>query len=348
MRDHSVTIAKAIAIILVVMAHASCPEILLKWLAMFVMPLFFFMSGYCFKDSYLSDGRAFAMKRITGIYWPYLKWSLLFLLLHNIFFHLNIYSDEYGFSGRTSELYTSSDFLKRIISITTKMQGHEQLVGGYWFMKLLFVGSFFFYLLAKLLHGSCWGVGVLLLATISLSFFDWHLPYFGIGSREFFAATFLYIGYLYKHRHWTWHRHIGINMVALVLMVIGSVFWFTTMHDYEYWKVLPYALSAVLLVLTLLHLSERIAKRGRNFFVGFLLFTGDHTMEVLTWHMLSLKIVSLLIIAIYGLPIKQLSTFPVIEEYAHQGWWVVYWIVGVGIPIAGTFGYHQICNVKTS
>ena len=299
MRDHSVTISKAIAIILVVMAHARCPELLIHWLHMFVMPLFFFMSGYCFKDKYLNDAKGYAIKRVTGIYWPYLKWSLLLLLLHNVFFYLNIYSDEYGFNGKTSVLYTATDFINKAISITTKMQGHEQLLGGYWFMKLLFIGSFIFYLTVKVLRGCWWGSLILLAAAIVLSYFDWSLR--------------------------------------------------SMMHYYEYWKVLPYTMSAVLLVLTVLHLSEWIVKNKNNCVVRFLIFTGNHTMEVLTWHSLSLKLVSLLLITLYGLPIKQLSEFPVIEEYAHQGWWILYFCVGVGIPILGTYGYHRlkesiICN----
>jgi hypothetical protein len=56
--------------------------------------------------------------------------------------------------------------------------------------------------------------------------------------------------------------------------------------------------------------SVTISKAKRNYAVRFLVFTGDHTMEVLIWHFLSLKIVSLLLIAIYRLPIKQLSEFP--------------------------------------
>ena len=342
MRDNSVTISKALAIISVVMTHARCPQQIIDWICMFVIPLFFFMSGYCFKDKYLSDAKDYTLKRVKGIYWPYLKWSLLFLLLHNVFYHLNIYSDEYGFNGRTSELYTASDFLNRAVSITTKMQGHEQLLGAYWFMKLLFIGSFIFYLTTKVLHGRWWGVIILLAVAIVMSYFDWSLPYFHLGTREFFAASILYIGYLYKRYHWTWHRNIAINVIALVLMVIGARYWWTTMHDYEYWKVLPYTISAVLLVLTVLHLSEWISKAKRNYTVRFLVFTGDHTMEVLTWHFLSLKIVSLLLIAIYRLPIKQLSEFPVIEEYAHQGWWILYLCAGIGIPILGTYGYHRL------
>jgi len=297
--------------------------ILNKMVTPTAIAVFFFMSGYCFKEKYLSDAKTFTQRRISGIYLPYLMWSLLFLLFHNVFYHLNIYSDEYGFHGRTSVLYTASDYLDKAVSVATKMQGHEQLLGAYWFLKSLFVGSFIFYAIAvlearvcgTLTSKLCMGVGkgmlILLFMTVLLSFLDCRLPYFNIGSREFFAATIIYAGYLYKQRQWLWHRRMAVNIIALIAMTAGSHFWFTTMFSFEYWKVLPHTI-------------------------------GDHTMAVLTWHFLSLKLVSLLLIAIYGLPIKQLSEFPVIETFAHQGWWLLYFCVGVGVPILWTYCYHRL------
>jgi fucose 4-O-acetylase-like acetyltransferase len=161
MRDHGVSIIKGISIIIVVMAHSRCPEFR-HYFEMIVLPPFFFMSGYCFKKKYLDETWSFAKKRVTGIYWPYLKWSLLFLLLHNVFFHLNIYSDEYGFNGRVSALYSVSDYLRHAVSIITKMGGNEQLLGVYWFMKPIFFGSFIFFFMVKMLRSSLWGVVVLL------------------------------------------------------------------------------------------------------------------------------------------------------------------------------------------
>ena len=145
MRDNSVSIAKAFAIMLMVLAHTWFLDIGNKWINMFHMPLFFFMAGYCFKDQYLADFKTFAIKRLSGLYKPFVKWSLVFLVMHNIFFYLHIYDGEYGFRGSGSQLYSLTDFLKRAITIVISMSGNEQLLGGYWFLKSLFVGSFIAY-----------------------------------------------------------------------------------------------------------------------------------------------------------------------------------------------------------
>ena len=340
MRDKSVSLAKGIAIALVVLIHSIPPGFIASLGGIFVLSSFFFMSGYCFKDKYLDDALAFIKKRFTGIYWPYLKWSLLFLLLHNVFYHLHIYSDEYGYGGKTSVFYTSSDFVGKAISIATKMQGHEQLLGAYWFMKLLFVGSFIFYIALKVLKSKAWGALLLLALSVLLSTLDWKLYYFNIGTREFYAAFFLYIGYLYKKHQLDFHQRPWIWCLAVILVVSGTQLWFTTMHNYDYWKILPHAFTVISATLTLLCFSQYLARKVENKSVKCMVFIGDHTMEVLTWHFLSMKLVSLIIITIYHLPIKRLSEFPVIEEYARQGWWIAYLIVGVAIPVIWTFYYH--------
>ena len=56
---------------------------------------------------------------------------------------------------------------------------------------------------------------------------------------------------------------------------------------------------------------------------------------------MAFKIVTLVIIVSYGLEIERLGDFPVIAEYANQGWWIIYRIVGVTLPISGTYLYHS-------
>ena len=48
-----------------------------------------------------------------------------------------------------------------------------------------------------------------------------------------------------------------------------------------------------------------------------------------------------MLISIYNLNIDRLGDFPVMTDYAHQGWWIIYLIVGVTLPISGTYLYHS-------
>ena len=136
---------KGVAIILMVLGHARFSHYGMKFVDMFHMPLFFFMSGYCFKEAYLNDFKTYATKRIKGAYWPFVKWGLLFLLFHNFFFYINIYNGVYGFQGKVSELYTIKDYLEHVTLIVGKMYGEERLLGGYWFLHSYFFASFISY-----------------------------------------------------------------------------------------------------------------------------------------------------------------------------------------------------------
>jgi fucose 4-O-acetylase-like acetyltransferase len=342
MRDRSISITKGIAIILMVLGHARCPEAVNNYLAMMRMPLFFFMSGYCFKEKYLEDSLPYMKRRVTGIYWPYLKWSLFFLMIHNLCFYANIYSDEYGFHGRTSILYTTSDYIQHAISIVTKMQGHERLLGGFWFLKSLFVGSLIFYVTRRVFRSPYISIPFLLALTVFLSFMNWKIPYFAIGARETLGALFLMVGHVYKTFNFKLHNNILFVVFAIAFVGFGSIYWQTTMTSFTYMNVVPYALTSIIGTLALFKLGICISKSTESLVFRFLDYVGRYTFNVLTWHFLSMKLVSLAIIYIYGLPIKQLSEFPVIEQYATQGWWIVYLIIGVGVPVGGTYLYHTL------
>ena len=84
---------------LMVLGHACSDNIpgmplLMPFIVMFHMPIFFIASGYCFKEKYLSSLGKYLYNKVKGIWWPYVKWGLLFLLLHNVFFNLHLYNDE--------------------------------------------------------------------------------------------------------------------------------------------------------------------------------------------------------------------------------------------------------------
>lgn len=113
-----------------------------RYIYMFHMPCFFFISGLLFNDKYLKSLKIEIYKRIKGYYWPFVKWSLIFLLFHNLFTYLHIYDDSYSLR----------DFAFKTIRIFT-MTGSEQLLGGYWFLISLFwaatISLLFFPLLSR-------------------------------------------------------------------------------------------------------------------------------------------------------------------------------------------------------
>ena len=334
MRDEKITIAKAIAIMLMVICHAGLPHVGGQFVTMFHMPLFFFVSGYCFKDKYLNDVRQFSINKVKGLYVPFVKWSLLFLVLHNVFFHLNIYNDVCGWKGVVSLLYGWKDVVKNVAKIVLAMNETEQLLGGYWFLKELFLGSFLALGCFKYLKNNFLGASILLLIAIVMSWFDVEVPSVHIASRTFFAGFFIVMGRAYKRMNVDADKW-PITIMAFIIVSMGSVWCGTSMLSYSAIQILPYSVCAILGTIMILNLSHRLSLY-QNWAKRFLMFVGDHTLEVLTWHFLSFKLVSLLIIWVYALPIEQLAGFPIIKGYSLM-YWPLYSFVGICVPIGALY-----------
>lgn len=342
MRDNSVTIAKAIAIILMVMGHGGCPKWLNDYWHMFHMPLFFFMSGYCFKTAYLKDCKTFILKKIKGIYQPYVKWTLVFFLLHNVFFYFNIYNTEFGLNGHPPLPYTLNDIPKRLFHIFIRMDGNEPLTGGFWFLRSLFWGVIIFYFTKRCVKNLILGVILLLLITFIFSYFNLSIPIIIIRAKEFLAAVFISSGHLFKMKKIkikTSYKSLG---GYAIILGIGTFFFPTSMLRFNYMNLIPYIAFALIGTLMIFGLSKKILKIKNQKIVDLLIFTGNHTLNVLTWHMLSFKIVSFLIVIVYGMRIQHLGETYVIHDYAKIGWWIVYTIAGNAVPLIWIYYYYII------
>lgn len=353
--SNAVSAVKAVSILLMVVGHSGCPSWLQDYLAMFRMPIFFTMSGYCFKLKYLNDAKTFVKKRFTGIWWPYVKWALIFLALHNVFFHLNIYSGVYGFHGFVSHLYGWQEFALRAVKAFGMLQT-EQLLGGYWFLRELFIASLLGYVAIRYLRKFKYSATIVLLLLFTTAFVSQHIVKVPVITARTWMATFFF---LFGHQWRTNEEEGGVMsrfdsldmrrqmavVAALALgvkgfqLMAGSM----TMNELTFSNSAPYLGAAICGVVMATYVCRWIVADGSSIATRFLTFTGRHTFEVLTWHMICFKLVSLVVIAIYGLQPERLATFPVIHTYELQAdgvqvswtlWWVVYWMVGSAIPIA--------------
>lgn len=111
MKSSTISIAKGICIILMVAAHAGLPLWLIRFIYMFHMPFFFIISGFCLKEKYFNDSITFFKKRVKNLYFPYVKWSFVFLLLHNFLFKLHFYDKEYGYVNRVDFSYIPQHYI---------------------------------------------------------------------------------------------------------------------------------------------------------------------------------------------------------------------------------------------
>lgn len=350
----AVAAVKALAILLMVMGHSGCPTWLQQYFVMFRMPIFFAMSGYCFKAKYIDDARTFVMRRVTGVWWPYVKWGFVFLALHNVLFCLNIYNDVYGYRGEVSHLY-GWDETARYAAMTLVLCHSEQLLGGYWFLHELFFASLFGYAAIKYLKKFKYAGGGVLLLLFATAFASERVHVPVITARTWMATFFFLLGHAWRNNEEAggmlsrydglspWRKAVVIVTLAVGVKAFQVIAGRADMTHITLANAAPYLGGAVCGVVMSTYVCRWIVSRGADAVTRFLTFTGRHTFEVLTWHFICLKLVSLLIIAVYGLAPERLATFPVISTQALRQdgcdiswtlWWIVYWIVGAGVPIA--------------
>lgn len=328
-RNDAISALKAIGILLMVWWHA-------KYFAYggIFITMFHLCAGYCMKDDYLTDAWTFVKKRFKGLYLPYIGWGIVFLLCHNLFFRLNIYHPDYS-QWADARLYSVQEIAKRLVQLIG-MNNKELLLGPYWFLRTLLFGSLLGYMLLRLIRRPWAACAVALLLAVLASHFGWGWRNWtwGLGKADCLAALFFLCGYWYRKSGWHVENSAWIIIIGMAGAAVGVRFCSNDMFSVSARQMIPFVVTASLGTFVVFAAAV-VLMRGRmvpEWVKRTLRFFGDHTLAVLTFHLLCFKLVNLCIISAAGLPMERLAEFPVMTTYAQSGWWVLYLLVGAGLP----------------
>ena len=180
-----VSIAKALGIVLMVMGHAGCPEYLHDFIYLFHMPLFFFLSAYFFRDAKVVDSAGqYVVRKFKNLHLPYIKWSIIFLLLHNLFCRIGFYDN-------------SLSWQELLVNVKCSVRGMwqgERMLGTYWFLISLFWESLLFGLIIWIKHKTKSGYFDLI-AVVLLFLVGYYAPIDLLVNREMVILPIFYLGY---------------------------------------------------------------------------------------------------------------------------------------------------------
>lgn len=365
-RETIISICKGIAIILMVIAHAEAPGWLCKFIFEFHMPLFFITAGYFFSLKYLNDEATFVKKRIKGLYWPFVKWAVFFLIIHNWMFDLGVLNETFGNdAGGVTHPYNWHQMQQNLWNIFTAMGGYDQfLCGAFWFFRGLFVASILYLIIYKVLDSSLksarWKSAIpYLVCLIMLLLCAWKtseglkvITLVQGGYRDMMGCFFFGCGFIFKkfvddYRQAMAHQSVAIlcNMVFAVIVFLFSKYLTANMNwRSTFVQFLSLPLPALLGFLMTYNISCWL-DRHENILKRFLVYTGDHTLYIFIFHIVSYKVVSLIKIWYYGLDPKQIGCHMVIHEHSQEDqFWILYTIAGVGLPLLGIWFYEKAKN----
>ena len=319
-RDLTISVTKAICIILMVIGHSGCPDEYSSMIYMFHMPCFFVCSGFLFKEKYFSEPKQYVFNKVKGLWWPFVKWSFIFLLFHNLLAKMHVY--DIMLEGR--------EILKEVLSILIMIDS-EQLLGGFWFLKQLLYASIISYFSLRAIVR--WNLkqniflSLLILLYLLLAFVfsvsSVRIP--TISSITMLSSAYFVFGYCYRKYGFVKDNWI-LGLIALVLLVVISFFFTGSMSVVGY-DIFIYFVVSLIGCFGLLNLVSVIRWK---FLVDVFDYIGGKTLYVLVFHFLSFKVVTLFLIWCYGLPIENLSAFPALKI---GGYWVLYLVVGVALPL---------------
>lgn len=335
-RNNTITIAKGICIILMVMGHSGVPQPLSRFLYVFHMPLFFVVAGYCFKAAYLNTPVKFTRRRLKGLWLPFVKWNLIFVLLHNLLYTIGIYENEYSIPMIAKKM------------ITTLIFGiPEDMLGGFWFFRCLFFASLISWGILWVsrckVHVIAIAIAVMLISVMIINeFFVESYPFLALPSVSLRSSIYFLSGYILKYLHdrhgSTRQRNILTSIICLFIVGTVSIIAPGQILDNSSWVLPLRYIGAIAGCIGVLLLSAQI-RDGK--LKKFLTFCGDSTILILVWHFLCLKLVTFCIINIHDLPITDLTQFPILQQFKAY-YWPLYVFAGLAIPLLIQYCYNKI------
>jgi fucose 4-O-acetylase-like acetyltransferase len=333
-RYRYINVARGIAIICVVAGHAQFPEYVWRVVSFFHVPIFFFVSGYFYKESYSHEPLILIRKRLRSLYLPFIGYQFFFLLFHNMLFSCHLYSRTIPITGEYVKYYGPADFVYAIGNILT-FGCTQQIIAGFWFLQSLFTVAMIFLLISWLTvkkFGSNEGFRAVMvlstfLAGVALAKYGVSLPRAAVSSLV--CIVFFYAGFLYHRKE----DVVPTNMTGFLcaVLVLGASILLYNEHvgfaNHEFVRFPYFVVNALLGIYAVFYLSKLVAAR---FACSTLAFVGANSLHILALHTLCFKLVAYSQILLLKYPIEWLGVYPVIDS--SRGWWIAYTAVGVGLP----------------
>jgi fucose 4-O-acetylase-like acetyltransferase len=315
-RNKNIDVARGLLIILMVLGHTGF--IGTRFIYLFHIPSFVFISGYLHKDDY-SFSKLY--NRFKSLYFPFVKYSFLFLISINFFVALGI---------AEIELVTNSNILKKLSDIFL-MKGLGSFLGAFWYFTMILEVIFMYVFLDILLKKiKTLSIVIIILTTLMFVFISAGYEMPAYIDRSVLMLFPYHAGRLFK-KHQTLFSHktkvFFLSFIAILIIYfigfeinIGS-------------RILPnifiYLISLFSGFFLVMSLSNIIVV---NKFEKLFSYLGKNTIIILAFHFFSFKLLDLIIYNFNNLSDFDLSRFPISFDNSIF-FSLAYLIIGLSLPI---------------
>lgn len=343
-RRTDISILKGIGILLMVIGHAGAPRWFSHFLYTFHMPLFFMASGYFFSPSKADEPWTFVGQRFRGFYLPFLKWSLFFLLMHNLLFMTGILT-----SVSDKGLYSFDAIVNRVNLLVFTMSGYEpHLLGAAWFMRALLLVNLLFMGLYSLLRYSfsmqrperivTLILLIMLVVTAYLRANNIRLSIPQGGYRECAGLIFFCIGYLFHRYENQWVLSSVVMWGAFVLVWGISRIFPVSLSPSSHLSQYLIILCTGFLGWTGTYILSRKLVHTR--LAPVLEYLGTHSLIILFLHFLAFKLANVVKIIVLNLDWQEMGRHTMAAGDLPCGW-LLYTACGILLPLGVEYGLDR-------
>ncbi len=339
-RDNKVTVLKALAILLVVSGHLEFSLLGMFTPYSFQLALFFFISGYLFKEKYLDDVANFVQRRARSLLLPYF-WYNCFYLCVTVFI-----------AKLTGKFWGMPISLKNFF-ITPFLNGHQfDLSCPLWFVTQLFMTMIVFLFVFRVLRGiknnkffHLAVFAIIGVTAIPLSKVVAMTPLMLVVIRTMFSMFFVYLGYFYKHFIEGKYDILTVKWLGGVI-ILQSILWlfnrdYDPVHGIGLSYVLVWArfddqlIVPILTALTGIWASLFTVKILYPYVkdIKFINDMGNVTYHIMANHLIVMYLLTAAFLNLHGIPLS--------ERANHD----IYWIYN---PVQNTYFYFVVVMIITT
>ncbi len=333
---------KGLGIIAIVVGHSCSP--LGPFVYMYHLMLFFFISGYLYNDKYSNDIYGFIGKRVQSQWSLTVKYSLLFVLLHNLFVDMGIYS------LANFPRYDYRSFIAAIIN-NILLQGGEQMGGALWFVPLLFFSSIGFCFIRSLTRNIrnirnreiINSLIIVVIGYLGVFFINRQIYFIYHAHLCFLIIPILQTGFLLKQYSvkipYKWYYAvISVVIILLVLFLTGKN---VELSRNEIIGVHYFYLVSICGIYANLYLGKVLLKHAKV--TSVLSYLGNKSFHIMALHFIFFKPVEYFRYFVQHKPFSVISSFPV----SSKAYWVAYIILGVSLPaLTVYYGEKLLAKLK--
>lgn len=345
-RERRFDALKGVGILMVVLAHAGCWDPIWRYINLFHMAVFFVCAGWFYKVKIedccnLQSLCKYICRRFSRLWFSYVAWCGFCLLVWNLCFEFNIYSDNPAVVSRfTFSPINIADLPKKLFNVFLMRDGDVGLAGTCWFLRSMFISlccyrivDYFISLLRPKWRLYIQSTVACTLLVLSRERSSSMLAYFFIHLGVLIRCLDLDIMCLKKRAM----VFVGVLCSAsLVAMLPIENVSFGSARFVSLPTIVIAGLCGWYAILAFVSVLPSWCEKN-------IAYVGVHSLPIMLFHFLAFKLVSLIGVLMYGENLFMIGKFPIL--YTGFFWCLFYTIVGVSVPLVFNAFWERVYNL---